>query len=83
MKHKRSRWIVCKQQRVLDPKTAEPVEMAFVTEMALANGRFATYLDKTHRTAFDLRTHRTSFEGRVDLSKLPTVTIKGGENDNG
>lgn len=83
MKQRRTRWAVCKKQRVLDPKTAEPVEVAVVTEIALANGRFATYLKKMRRTAFDLRIHGASFEGRVDLSKLQTVTIKGGENDDG
>lgn len=83
MKQKRTRWAVCKKQRKLDPKTAEPVEVAFVTENALANGAFSKYLKKMRRIAFDLRIHGASFDGRVDLSKLPTITVKGGEDDNG
>ena len=83
MKQKCSKWVVCKKQRVLDPKTAEPVEIASVTGKARADGTFAKYLQKKKRIAFDLGIHGASFAGRADLSKLPTVTIKGGADDNG
>lgn len=83
MKQKRSKWVVCKKQKVLSPKTAEPVEVAVVTEAARANGAFAKYLQKKGCLAFDLSIHGGSFKGRVELSKLPTVTIKGGADDNG
>ena len=79
MKQRKSKWVVCERQEVLKARTAVPVELAVVTEAALNNGTFSRYLQRRNRTAFDLGFHKESFDGRVDLSKLPTVKITGGE----